>query len=147
MRMWSPEPMSRSKTQRLLARKVRPGEARLMPDDLIVEEPLSIELDGHLVASTMRTPGSDFELAAGFCLSDGLVGPGDIRQIRYCRGISAVSSELNVVSVDTGGRVAVPARRLGLTSSSCGPVAAMRSTNSKGESAPCHLMTPGIRRC
>ncbi len=112
--------MSRSETQRLLARKVSPGGSQLIPDDLIVEEPLSIELDGQLVASTMRTPGNDFELAAGFCLSEGFVGPGDIRQIRFCGGGSAAATEFNVVSVDTGGRVAVPAGRLGVTSSSCG---------------------------
>ena len=38
---------------------------RRRPDELIVEEPLEIRLDGHLVTTTMRTPGDDFELAAG----------------------------------------------------------------------------------
>ena len=36
------------------------------PEELIVEEPLSIRLDDVQVSSTMRTPGHDFELAAGF---------------------------------------------------------------------------------
>ena len=39
------------------------------PDEVIVEEPLSIELDGTLVATTMRTPGHDFELASGYCFT------------------------------------------------------------------------------
>ncbi len=118
--------MSRSTTQRLLTRKVAAGEAPLLPDDLIVEEPLSIELDGNLVASTMRTPGNDFELAAGFCLSEGLIEPGDLHQIRYCGRGSAVALEFNVVTVETGGRAARiddgehPAARRGMISSSCG---------------------------
>ncbi|MEZ5229601.1 MAG: formate dehydrogenase accessory sulfurtransferase FdhD [Acidimicrobiales bacterium] len=117
--------MSRSTTQRLLTRKVRGDEARLVPDDLIVEEPLSIELDGSLVASTMRTPGNDFELAAGFCFTEGLVGPGDVQTIRYCGGGSAVATEFNVVTVETGRSSAVAtddasSARRGLVSSSCG---------------------------
>ena len=54
------------------------------PDELIVEEPLTVDLDGHVVSSTMRTPGHDFELAAGFLLSEGLIGPDDVAGIRYC---------------------------------------------------------------
>ena len=47
------------------------GTARF--DELVVEEPLTIRLDGALVATTMRTPGDDFELAAGLCFTDGLL--------------------------------------------------------------------------
>ncbi len=90
------------------------------PDELIVEEPLTVDLDGHLVSSTMRTPGHDFELAAGFLLSEGLLGPGDITGIRYCGTGSPVDSEFNAVTVETGGRVPEPTARLGSISSSCG---------------------------
>ena len=41
-------------------------------DDLAVEEPLEIRVDGHPIAVTMRTPGHDEELALGFCLSEGI---------------------------------------------------------------------------
>ena len=112
--------MSRSTTQRLLTNKVRAGDATFVHDDLIVEEPLSIQLDGVLVASTMRTPGNDFELAAGFCFTEGLVGLTDVRGIRHCGRRSAVANEFNVVKVDTGGRVPTPKARLSLMSSSCG---------------------------
>ncbi len=116
--------MSRSTTQRLLTRKMGEGEARLVPDDLIVEEPLSIELDGVTVASTMRTPGNDFELAAGFCLTEGLIAPGGVQQIRYCGGGSAVATEFNVVTVDSRGGRLQPEReassRRTMVSSSCG---------------------------
>ena len=90
------------------------------PDDLIVEEPLTIDLDGHVVSSTMRTPGHDFELAAGFLLAEGLLEQGDITGIRYCGTGSPVESEFNAVSVETGGTVPEPRARLGSISSSCG---------------------------
>src|SRR5262245_37852194 len=97
------------------------GEQRSSrPDDLIVEEPLEIRLDDQLVATTMRTPGHDYELAAGFCLDDGLLGGATVTEIKYCATGSAVDTEFNVVSVDTGGRAPTPTPRLGNTTSSCG---------------------------
>ena len=90
------------------------------PDEVIVEEPLEIRLDGNLVATTMRTPGHDFELAVGLCLTDGLLGGAPVVTCRYCGTGSALETEFNVVSVDTGGVAPEPVARLGTTSSSCG---------------------------
>jgi FdhD protein len=91
------------------------------PDQLIVEEPLEIQLDGVLVSTTMRTPGHDFELAAGFCFTEGLLGPdAPVRQCRYCGTGSAVDSEFNVVTVETGGLAPPPRPRLTTTTSACG---------------------------
>ncbi len=90
---------------------------------LAVEEPLEIRLDGNLVGTTMRTPGNDFELAAGFCFSDGLLGGARVRSVKYCRDAgpgAVVESEFNVVTVSTGGRAPVPEPRLSVTSSACG---------------------------
>ena len=112
--------MSRGRTQRLLVTSVTPDGARRGPDDLIVEEPLTIQLDGTVVATTMRTPGHDFELAVGFCHTEGLLAGAAVTGVRYCATASAVETEFNVVTVDTGGRAPVPTPRLGMTSSSCG---------------------------
>ncbi|MEM8922435.1 MAG: formate dehydrogenase accessory sulfurtransferase FdhD [Actinomycetota bacterium] len=90
------------------------------PDELIVEEPLAIHLDDTQVSSTMRTPGHDFELAAGFLHSEGMLAGVPITGIRYCGTGAPVDSDFNVVSVETAGRAPVPTPRLGSTTSSCG---------------------------
>jgi FdhD protein len=55
------------------------------PDEMIVEEPLEIIIGGLPYAVTMRMPGDDIHLGAGFCLSEGLVrGPGEITSIASC---------------------------------------------------------------
>lgn len=91
-----------------------------VPDELIVEEPLEIRLDNQLVGTTMRTPGEDFELAIGFCFSEGLLGDVPVTGTRYCVTGSAVESEFNVVDVETGGRASTPTPRLATATSSCG---------------------------
>jgi FdhD protein len=93
---------------------------RRTPDELAVEEPMGIELDGTLVTTTMRTPGHDFELAVGFCLTEGLLGGAAVRSCRYCANGPASESGYNLVTVDTAGVAPRPEPRLGLTTSACG---------------------------
>lgn len=112
--------MSRSRTRRFLVTSVTPDGARRRPDELIVEEPLTVQLDDTVVTTTMRTPGNDFELAAGFCHTEGLLDGVPVRSVKYCATGSAVDTQFNVVTVDTGGRAPTPTPRLGTTSSSCG---------------------------
>ena len=81
---------------------------------------MSIQLDGTLIATTMRTPGNDYELAAGFCHTEGLLGGASIIGVRYCVDRDAVDGEFNIVRVETGGRAPKPTPRLGNVSSSCG---------------------------
>ncbi len=112
--------MVRSKHQSLIVRQVDGTGLRRAPDELLVEEPLAIHLDGHQITSTMRTPGHDFELAAGFCHTEGVLDGHSITGIRYCGTGAAVESDFNVVTVETGGKAPEPTPRLGSTSSSCG---------------------------
>lgn len=83
------------------------------PDTLIVEAPLTISLDGHPVTTTMRTPGHDLELAAGFCLTEGLLAGAPVREVR-------TSCDLHAVDVRSGGLAPEPTPRLATTTSSCG---------------------------
>ena len=83
---------------------VRGGVAGSRNDRLAGEEPLEIRAAGPAqepvrVAVTMRTPGHDFELAAGFLLTEGLIAPGAIDVIAYCEDDEA--QQYNVVTVRT----------------------------------------------
>jgi FdhD protein len=112
--------VSRGRTAKVLTHRYDGSGVTRQPDQLIVEEPLEIQLDGTLVSTTMRTPGHDFELAAGFCFTEGLLGDAPVRQCRYCGTGSTVDSEFNVVTVETGGLAPPPRPRLTTTTSACG---------------------------
>jgi FdhD protein len=90
------------------------GSARA--DLLAVEEPLEIRVHGEPLAVTMRTPGDDIDLAAGFLAAEGVVeGATDIAEIRMC--------DENVADVTLAPGVTLPAERLRrnfVTSSACG---------------------------
>jgi FdhD protein len=77
--------------------RVREGRREHTRDDLAVEEPLEIRVDGQALAVTMRTPGEDEELAVGFLAGEGLIaGPGDIASVGPSADLAA-----NVVDVTT----------------------------------------------
>lgn len=112
--------MDRRRTRSVSVRRIDDqGELERL-DDVIVEEPLSIRLDEVLVATTMRTPGHDFELAAGFVHAEGMLGDAEIVDVRRVTDASPFEPDFNIVTVDTGGRAPTPTPRLGSTSSSCG---------------------------
>src|SRR4051794_648555 len=63
------------------------GEGHRRSDTLAVEEPLEIRVGGAPLAVTMRTPGNDVELAAGFLVSEGVISRGDqFRSAIHCGG-------------------------------------------------------------
>ena len=106
---------ARRRSDKLLVHTSHDGVLARRQDELVVEEPMAIQLDGRLVATTMRTPGHDFELAAGFCHSEGLLAGAPVLGCRYCAGgpiaeavggpraSRAADTDFNVVTVDTGG--------------------------------------------
>jgi FdhD protein len=94
-----------SKT-RVRVRVVEEGRARVRPDALATEEPMEIRLISgdarQTVAVTMRTPGADFELAAGFLYGEGIVSsPEDISRISYCVDSDLdAEQQYNIVNVE-----------------------------------------------
>ena len=92
----------RARVARTRVIAVRDGRARERDDGLAAEEPLEIRAAGPgqepvRVAVTMRTPGHDFELAAGFLTTEGLLAPGDVSAVAYCEDPGV--QRYNVVTV------------------------------------------------
>ena len=112
--------MARGRTHTVLARRWSGRQSSRGPAELIIEEPLTIHRDGDLVATTMRTPGNDFELAVGFLHGEGALDGATITTVRYCGTGSAVETEFNVVTVDTDGSGPELAPRLQTVTSACG---------------------------
>ena len=92
----------------MVASVVRDG----VRDEVAVEEPLEIRVDGRPLAVTMRTPGHDEELALGFLYGEGLIdGP---RDVGLTEDLAA-----NIVEVE-GPLLRDPGMRRFYTTSSCG---------------------------
>ena len=105
------------------ARKFHDGRFAIENDRLAVEEPLEIRLGGRRFTLTMRTPGHDEELVAGFLLAEGFVESrddlGEIRRLRGPKGApdpNAVDVVLNVPAANLRERL----KRNFTISSSCG---------------------------
>ncbi|MCX2716000.1 formate dehydrogenase accessory sulfurtransferase FdhD [Mycolicibacterium sp. J2] len=116
--------MGRVTTRRPISHRTADGVVA-RPDTLVVEEPLEIRVNGAPLTVTMRTPGSDIELAQGFLLTEGIVSDrDDIATVRYCQG--ATDDGVNTYNVlDVTLAPGVPAPDVDLTrnfyaTSSCG---------------------------
>ncbi|MFF2923350.1 formate dehydrogenase accessory sulfurtransferase FdhD [Streptomyces celluloflavus] len=112
-------------TERRRVIRIRDGAVSTRPDTLAAEEPLEIRLGGKPLAITMRTPGDDFALAAGFLVSEGVLGSADeLANIVYCAGATEDGSNTyNVVDVRLAPGVPLPditLERNVYTTSSCG---------------------------
>ena len=106
--------------------RVTVGEGAVRREDVLaVEEPLEIRVGGKALAITMRTPGHDFDLAAGFLVSEGVVSRGEqFAAARYCAGATVDGENTyNVLDVTLGAGVPAPdpsLERNFFTTSSCG---------------------------
>jgi FdhD protein len=129
-----------------IIRRKSDGSFEYQRDDLTVEEPLEIRIGRKTVATTMRTPGHDDELAAGFLVSEGIVRmrdkidngaggsratstgkPGRVNEtggelIKFSRPETARNREnIIVVQLAAGAKVKLgSAKRIGTISTSCG---------------------------
>jgi FdhD protein len=125
-----------------IIRRKRDGELEYQPDDLTVEEPLEIRIGRRNLATTMRTPGHDEELAAGFLVSEGIVRRRD-KIDKFSRPMNAIDRE-NIIAVELAAGVKLrlrSAKRFGTITSSCGicgknSIAAIRQNFPPIESAP-----------
>ncbi len=93
-------------------------------DTVVTEEPLEIRVSAgsrsQAVSVTMRTPGADFELAAGFVYGEGLVERGALRQVSYCADVARPDQLYNVVTVEVDAEAPPEPVRSGPVSSACG---------------------------
>lgn len=117
---------------KVAVQKIKGSAAAKEKDVVAVEEPLEIRIAGESegkkfdrnIAVTMRTPGDDYELAAGFLFTEGILrAPEDLREITYCVGANKLEQQYNVVRVRLRPGVVFDAERLQrnfYTSSSCG---------------------------
>jgi FdhD protein len=96
----------------MAARSVATIERDGQPDEVAVEEPMEIRVDGQALSVTMRTPGHDEELALGFLLGEGLIdGPRP----------AGLTEDLANNIVEVGGPLTRdPSARRFYTTSSCG---------------------------
>ncbi len=118
----------------------QPGEPRA--DLLAAEEPLGIRIGGQPVSLTMRTPGDDIDLTAGWLFSEGLIaGQADIASIRICDGTRCGHGEHEAtgnvaeVTLRPGLELRPDQRRAFLTSSACGVC---------GKTSIGELLVPGL---
>jgi FdhD protein len=104
-----------------IIRRKQDGMLEYQHDDLTVEEPLEIRIGGKTVATTMRTPGHDEELAAGFLVSEGLIRTPE--QIQNFLRPNEPRNRQNIIDVQLAPGVKVKlssAQRFGTISTSCG---------------------------
>lgn len=115
-------------TARKRVKHLSAGRETVRQEILAVEEPLEIRVNGTPVTVTMRTPGSDIELAQGFLLTEGVIGAReDVQTIRYCEGrdpaVPDGVNNYNVLDVTLAAGVEPPSldvTRNFYTTSSCG---------------------------
>lgn len=120
--------VGRVTSRRRISHLIASGEQSVRTErseTVVVEEPLEIRINGAAVTVTMRTPGSDFELAQGFLLTEGVISTrADVTTVRYCRSAEQDGmNTYNTLDVTLAPGVQMPevdVTRNFYTTSSCG---------------------------
>jgi len=104
-----------------IMRRKDDGSHEFVTDEVAIEEPLEMRIGGGAIATTMRTPGNDEELAAGFLLSEGIVRKrADLRTIARCTLPASLGNVINIELAPTVKFTPAQAQRFGTISTSCG---------------------------
>jgi len=117
-----PKPESADRPQRNIAltsvEQWQEGEVTRVQDYLAVEEPLEIRLGDMPMSVTMRTPGNDRELAAGFLLTEGIIS--DRNELKGLEPVTSGASNTIRADLTTGDSISAAMQRNFLAASSCG---------------------------
>jgi len=117
--------MGRKIVRRRIIRATREGGWRAREEKLAGEEPLEIRFGHTSYTTSMRTPGDDFDMVAGFLVGEGVIRESEqLLSLRYCAGTDEEGNQtFNVIEVQLGPGATPPdlakARNV-VTSSACG---------------------------
>lgn len=104
-----------------IIRRKEEGGYECVTDEVTIEEPLEIRVGADSLAVTMRTPGNDEELAAGFLLSEAVVRKrADLKEIAPCTLAASLGNILNVTLAPRVKFKPGSTQRFGTISTSCG---------------------------
>src|SRR5499426_4912890 len=90
-------------SRRVSVLKIDGNRSQGADDDVVIEEPLEVRVNGDSVSVTMRTPGDDFDLAVGLLWTEGIIhSREEIGTIAYCPDEEQpeIRNIVNVVLVD-----------------------------------------------
>jgi len=138
-------------TQRRRVTTVHADGSSSKVDLIAAEEPLELRLGGESFTVTMRTPGNDFELVAGFLVAEGIIrSREELRSLRYCAGTDELGNQTyNVIDAELDPSLpptSLLRTRNVLTTSACGicgttSIDAVEKTIPSGEQAQLQLDT------
>ena len=141
-------PSDRDEVVEVSRLRARGGQVEEHADELAVEAPLEIRVEGVPLAVVMRTPGEDEALVRGFLQSEGIVArPEDILRVRHCDRVEDPDAEDNVMEVRLAPALGIDLarfRRNLYATSSCG-VCGKASIERALETAPPFACEPAPR--